>query len=523
MSALNDDPDGVASNSEGSLMPNQPQVILRCSERDSEVRDFPIDKEDTLIGRAAECDIQLDDPSASRFHATLRVAADGIWLLDMESTNGTVIEDKLIPPNRRIALRPGQSFRIGRYAFTAVISEHKETMGTMIAPSLARPRMYDVEALRQAEFPHMLDWINLDNAAGAPAPVRTINKMKQILDERIANPRWHIGNYLLELMGSFTGAAAALVNAESPGEIVYVEGCSVGLNLFAQSLELAKGDNIVLCDLEHAANVYPWMSLQRKGVIIKQIPAVDGGLTLASLSAAVDGRTRIVAASAVQFFTGHRTDLTAIGKFCREQGILFVVDAIQAVGHIPIDVRAMNIDVLVTGAHKSLMASPGNGFMYVREAVCAGLKPRVVGSLSTTNSPNSLNYDMTPQPGAARLLLGTPSVEGMAGIIESIGLITELGREAIDRHTTHLAARALRTGEERGYKLTTTAGEHGPIATFKSRVGKDETGALVQRLEDQGITLAGQVDRGGEAHFRMSFHCYNTEQELARAFDALTE
>ena len=386
---------------------------------------------------------------------------------------------------------------------------------------IARPQMYDVEALRRAEFPHVLDWVSLDNAAGAPTPLRTINKMKQVLEEKVATSRWHIGRYPLDLLGGFTASAVALVNAESPGEVVHVEGCSVGLNLIAQSLELTEGDNIVFCDVEYPANVYPWMSLQRDGVTIKQIPAVNGGLTLPALEAQVDQRTRVVAASAVQFFTGHRTDLTAIGKFCREQGILFVVDAIQAVGHMPINVREMNIDVLVTGAHKSLMAAPGNGFMYVREAVCAGLKPRVVGAVSTTSWVNYLNYDMTPQPGAGRFLIGTLSVEGMAGVVESIGLLNELTRAAIERHTTHLAALALEMAQERGYELTTPVGEHGPIATFRSKLGKDETSALVQKLEDQGITLARRVDRLGAAHLRLSFHCYNTEQELVRAFDAL--
>src|SRR5205085_736270 len=164
-----------------------------------------------------------------------------------------------------------------------------------------------------------LDWTNLDNAASAPVPTRTLNKMKQLLDEKIANSRWHIGKYPLDLIAAFTASAAALVNAEADQEMVYVEGCSVGLNLIAQALELAPGDNIAFCDLEYPANVYCWMSLQRDGVVIKQVPSVSGGLTLAALRAVVDDRTRVVAASAVQFFTGHRTDLAAIGKFCRDR------------------------------------------------------------------------------------------------------------------------------------------------------------------------------------------------------------
>jgi cysteine desulfurase/selenocysteine lyase len=502
-------------------MSNQPEVILRYGQGDSEDLTFRIAKEETLIGRAKECDIQLDDPRVSRFHASLRVTTEGIWLLDMESSNGTLIGDQRIPPNRRIALPPDKSFRVGTYTFRAMVGGDSTSTATLPVPEVSPPKMYDLEALRTSEFPHMLDWINLDNAAGAPAPQRTMAKMKQVMDERVATSRWHVGRYPLELLGGFMASAAALINAASPRELVYVEGCSVGLNLFAQSLPLAAGDNIVLCDLEYPANVYPWMSREREGVVVQQIPSVDGGLTLDSLRGAVDDRTRVVTVSAVQFFTGHRTDLAAIGAFCRERDILFVVDAIQAVGHIPIDVRAMNIDALVTGAHKSLMAAPGNGFMYVRDAVCSDLKPRTVGSISTASFLNYLNYDLTPQPGAGRFLIGTPSVEGIAGMVESIGLINELTRPAIEDHTAGLAAKALQMAEARGFELTTKPGKQGPIATFKSKLGRDETAALVQKLDDDKIALARRVDREGNAHLRMSFHCYNTEQELTRAFDAL--
>ena len=269
-------------------------------------------------------------------------------------------------------------------------------------------------------------------------------------------------------------------------------------------------------------NVYCWMSLQRDGIVTKQVPSASGGLTLKALRAVVDERTRVVAASAVQFFSGHRTDLAAIGKFCRERNIIFAVDAVQAVGHMPIDVQRMNIDVLVTGGHKSLMTAPSMGFMYVRDTVCAALKPRVIGALSTADWLYYLNYDMTPHPGAWRFLIGTPNFVGMAGMIESIGLINELTRETIDRHTTHLAARALRMAKERDYELTTTLGEHGPIATFKSKLGKDETQVFLNKINDEaGIAIARQLDRQGNAHLRMSFHCYNTEEEVVHAFDVL--
>jgi len=504
-------------------MPIQPDIILQYSRDGTETKDFRVSKEDILIGRASECDIPLDDKQVSRFHASLRIAPDGFWLLDMDSKNGTLIDEKPIPPNQRIPIQPEQNFSIGTYTFKAFLPRAPSSMDqTILQPGVARGYMYDLDALRSTEFPQMLQKTNLDNAASAPSPLRTVNKMKWMMDEKIATAQWHMGNYPIELVGAFMASAAKLLNAESPQEIVYVDGCSSGLNLIAQSLEIKPGDNIVFCDLEHPANVYCWMSLQRDGAVIKQVSSVHGGLTLQSVRDAVDERTRVVAASAVQFFSGHRTDLAAIGKFCRERGILFAVDAIQAVGHFPIDVQKMNIDVLVTGGHKSIMTGPSMGFMYVREAICATLRPRVVGAVSTVDWPYYLNYDMTPHPGAWRFMIGTPNFVGMAGMIESINLINELTREAIDRHTTNLAAHTLEQAQARGYELTTTLGEHGSIATFKSKFAKDETTAYLNTIdEEQGITIAKQLDRQGHPHLRISFHCYNTEEDISRAFDAL--
>jgi selenocysteine lyase/cysteine desulfurase len=160
--------------------------------------------------------------------------------------------------------------------------------------------------------------------------------------------------------------------------------------------------------------------------------------------------------------------------------------------------------------------------MYVREEVCAKLKPRLVGALSTADRIHFLNYDLTPHPGALRFLMGTPNILGVAGMIETMTLLNELTRDAIDRHTTRLAARALFMAQERGYELTTTLGEHGPIATFKSKLGRDETHTFLQKLnQEAGVVVARHFDRQGSTHLRMSFHCYNTEEEIVRAFEAL--
>ena len=111
---------------------------------------------------------------------------------------------------------------------------------------------------------------------------------------------------------------------------------------------------------------------------------------------------------------------------------------------------------------------------------------------------------------------------GVAGILESIGLINELTREAIDRHTTNLAAHALEMARRRGYELTTTPGEHGSIATFKSKFDAEVTGAFLHKIDlEQGVAVGSVRDRAGNPHMRLSFGCYNVEEDIVRVFDAL--
>ncbi len=499
-------------------------AILRYGQEGSTWQEFPLEDKEYLIGRADECDIQLQSQEVSRFHATLKVAQQGFWILDMGSTNGILIDGQRLQPNRRVAIKSEQEFIIG--PFTLMVETPKLTVpvgGTMIGMKVPALYQYDVAELRRSQFAHMAGMTYLNNASAAPIPKRTLEKIQEIEGELIANAAWNIGERSFEMYRSFLSTLASFINAASPDELVVVSSRSAGINMIAQSLNLAAGDNILFCDQEHPSNAFAWMSLERDGVITRQVPAQNGGLVLEALQAEADDRTKLVAASAVQFFTGHRTDLAAIGKFCREREIIFVVDANQAVGHLPIDVQQMNIDVLVSGAHKSLMASPGVGFMYVREAVCDRLNPLLLPSMGFGKRRDQLKYNQMPRKGAIRFFMGTPHLAGMLAMLESIALIQELKREAIDIHTTNLAAQAIESARSSGYEIVTVRGEHGPIATFASGLDLEKTQALVNQLAARKVFTAVYPDLLGVPHLRLSFHCYNLREEVDSFFDELEQ
>lgn len=380
---------------------------------------------------------------------------------------------------------------------------------------------YDIERLRREEFPHSREIAYLNHASISPLPVRTQRKVAWVIDQLGRNPGQFWTEYTVPAQAQFNELIARHVNADSASGITQTTTTSAALNAIAAALPLQPGDNILFCDLEFPSNAYPWMMLGRDGIETRCVPARHGGLTLDALAEAADSRTRVVAASAVQFFSGHRTDLTAIGAYCRAHNMLFVVDAIQSVGHIPIDMQAMNIDVLATGGQKSLLALPGTGFVAIRDALVEQLKPRMVGANATQDFLHWLAYDLTPLPGAARFKMGTENVPGMWSILESIGLLQSLGVDQIDRHTTALSRFACDELSAAGYDVITPRDALGPIVTFRSPYNAAGTEQLKAHLESESVSVAMHLDAAGNAYLRASVHAYSTRSDIDRLLTSL--
>lgn len=383
--------------------------------------------------------------------------------------------------------------------------------------------MYNLTHLRTTEFPNSSELIYFNHAGISPLPARTQARVKWAVDELNRNPGKFWMTEGMAFTERFRQEMAAYINAASEWEIAPMSTTSAGLNAVAQAIVWQPGDNLVFCELEFPANAYPWMSLEREGVETRQVPAVDGGLTLAALEPLVDDRTRLIAASAIQFFSGHRTDLTAVGQFCHERGILFAVDAIQAIGHMPIDVQAMHIDVLASGGQKSLMALPGLGFLYVRQEIAEAMQPHIIGGNSTRDFLHWLHYDLTPAVAAQRFLEGTPNLPGIMAAVESISLLRELGVAAIDQHTRDLADCMTAVLTNLGRTVISPQPAHGPIITFNSELPASETDKLVAALAERQVFVVKHLDAQGNAYVRASFHCYNTKEEVERFGEILQQ
>ncbi|HLY25833.1 MAG TPA: aminotransferase class V-fold PLP-dependent enzyme, partial [Aggregatilineales bacterium] len=370
---------------------------------------------------------------------------------------------------------------------------------------------YNVQNLRDTQFPITKDTVYLNHAAVSPLPRRVFDEIQRANSILLNNAGNAYDGYLDPLLEVFKETVRSLIKARSASEIVPVVSTSLGLNLVAQAFPWRQGDTVILADGEFSSNVYPWLNLkERYGVEVRFLRDAPG-LTLEALAQAADERTRLVAGSLVQFFSGHRTDLQAVGDYCSQHNIVFAVDAMQGAGHIPIDVQAAHIGILCAGGQKSLMGPPGQGFLYVRDDLAEQMKPTLVGPNAVQDYKHWLEYDVTPLPGAERFTMGTLNFSGIPGLLESIRFLSELGIAHIDRHTTALADYAIEALRERGYAIVTPKQpeQHSHIVTFRVTETEEAATALWQKLKAHNIFVSKHWNVHRIAHLRLSVHCYN--------------
>jgi selenocysteine lyase/cysteine desulfurase len=308
-------------------------------------------------------------------------------------------------------------------------------------------------------------------------------------------------------------ALGQLINA-SPEEIALVQNTAEGINIAAHAIPFQPGDNVIFCDMEYPANVYPWMNLERHGVEARIVPNREGGLALDDLEEYVDQRTRAVAASSVEFLTGFRNDIKSIGELCRAKGIYFVVDGIQSLGVIPLDVRECQIDMLSCGGPKWLLGPCGQGFIFCRRELIEEMTPPYAGATSVVDFLNFRDYDLTFLPDARRFELGTPNLVGIVGLLSSVNLLLEVDIEEIQRWTLHLTAVLIDDLQKRGYPIASCLRpEHrSAIVSFPT----PDAQADYDKLIAHKVIISLR-----ENYIRVSPHCYNTEEEVLRVGQVL--
>src|ERR1700694_2804567 len=243
----------------------------------------------------------------------------------------------------------------------------------------------------RALFPLATRYAYLDHAANAPlaTPVRSTMEvyLSRMTEEPFDLAHWE------RLRAQVRTRIAELLSV-GPESITFTKNTTAGLGLVAAGLDWETGDNIVGVDREFPANIYPWMGLKRKGVDLRLYRSAQGRIDVKALVRLCDQRTRVLAISAVQFWSGFRTDLAALGAALKGRDVLLVVDAIQAVGAMRLDLSAAPVDFLCAGAQKWLLGPIGVGFAYVGPRMLERLTPVTIGTASVGRAQEYLHYEI---------------------------------------------------------------------------------------------------------------------------------
>jgi len=375
---------------------------------------------------------------------------------------------------------------------------------------------YDVSALREAEFPWTRDTIYLNHAGIGPIPERARRALEDYARERVAPTRL-TDDRLMAVLSAGRAKAARLIGAD-PAEIALTTNTSFGLNLAARMLPLAPGDIVLVSDQDFPANVFPWRQIEDRGVRLEILPRTAAGWPdeARMLERMQDGRVKVLAVSHVEFHTGYRLDLDGLGAAARATETFFVVDAIQALGHVPLDVSTTPVDILSCGAQKWLLSPWGSGFMYVRRGLIQQLESPLAGWNAYEGNQNFstlVDYGGKLHSDARRFELWTLPYQDLLGMTLSLDLLDELGIERIEEHIAQIGRPVREWAHRAGVRL-------------KSPEGPRDSGiiSLVAADIPEGLATlraAGVATCVREGGLRLAPHCYNTIEEMERVAELL--
>ena len=373
------------------------------------------------------------------------------------------------------------------------------------------------EELRQHEFPVSKNKIFLGHADVCPLPRRVAQAMMDCTSEGTLGDQ---EAFVMHKIADARKAGAKLLNCE-PDEVSIVGPTSLALSLVAAGLKFRKGDNILIYHDDYPSNVYPWMALAEHGVKVRLLNTRGLGLIRAiDVMGQVDENTRLVALGSNHFISGYRLDHNAIGKFLRERGILFCLDAIQTLGAFPTTVE--NVDFLAADSHKWLLGPCGAGIFYVKKDLQEKLNPPIYGWHNVRN-PNFVAQEKIEfRSGAAKFEAGTHNLIGLVGLLAAMELGLEIGVDNIAAELLRKRAWLVPALQAKGFAVLNaepkTENASG-ITTFFTP-GKN-LAELNQKLADAGVITSLRTDRRGQNYIRISPHFYTTDAELQRVLELL--
>jgi cysteine desulfurase/selenocysteine lyase len=406
------------------------------------------------------------------------------------------------------------------------------------------PRHLDVEAVR-ADFPILSRTVRndkpliyLDSGATSQKPVQVLDAERAFYTEH--NSAAHRGAHLLgeEATDAYENAritVAAFIGAD-PGEIVFTKNATEAINLVAYAmsnarsgrLHLGPGDEVLVTEMEHHANLVPWQQLcERTGATLRWFRVTpEGRLDLDDIDTLITGRTKIVAVTHQSNVTGVIPPVAEIARAAHEQGALVLADGAQSVPHQPVDVAALGVDFLAFSGHK-MLAPYGIGVLFGRAEVLAEMPPFLTGgSMIEVVRMEGSTFMPPPQ----RFEPGVPPAAQAVGLAAACDYLSALGMANVAAHEESLTAYALDTlGAIGGVRILgplTTKDRGGAVSFDVQDVHPHDVGQI---LDEFGVAVradhhcAWPLHRalGVAATTRASFYLYNTHAEIDVLADAI--
>ncbi|MEJ5367080.1 MAG: aminotransferase class V-fold PLP-dependent enzyme [Bryobacteraceae bacterium] len=373
------------------------------------------------------------------------------------------------------------------------------------------PETQEIWRAWRDEFPVTQNLIYMNHAAVAPLPRRAAQAMQRMAQDAMDYGALHYSEWM-DAVDGVKRTAARLIHA-SPEEIATVKNTSEGIATVALGLDWRPGDKIVAFHEEFPANFYIWKKLEQwKGVRVEWLSCMA---PLEEIDRAARG-ARLLSISFVQYLSGYRANLEAIGEICHRHGVFFFVDAIQGLGAFPLDVRKARIHALAADGHKWLLGPEGCGILYIQQDWQDAIEPVEFGWTNVAGWQDYASRDMTLRRDAGRYEPGTLNVVGCFGLRASLELLLEIGIDRIAPHVQLLGDLLAQWAREKGYEvLAPRTPETGSGIVSIRKEGIDSRW-LWSRLRDAGIITAPR-----QGWLRLSPHFYISPDEAAEVAELL--
>ncbi|GMR14970.1 MAG: aminotransferase class V-fold PLP-dependent enzyme [Gammaproteobacteria bacterium] len=303
---------------------------------------------------------------------------------------------------------------------------------------------------------------------------------------------------------------ATMINAGSADDIALLKNTTDGICTVANGIDWRHGDNLLLPRDEFPSNRLPWLALQKLGVEVREVDIRAGAEPEQALLQHMDDRTRLLSVSAVQWTDGLRLQLETLGTACRQNNVLFFVDAIQQLGAIQMDVEACGIDFLAADGHKWMLAPEGIAVFYCHATVRERLKLSQHGWRMVDEPYKFTRENWQPSSTAIRFEAGSPNTLGQAAMHASIGLLQDIGMasvEALVRENSLVLSENL--GSIPAIELVRPFEQHRVSGIVSFRVAGKDPAEVYRVLQQRNLTCAVRSEA-----IRLSPHFYQAGKPL---------